>query len=993
MHASGFDRNFEELTTHVPMPWQTRLYRDWFRQGRVPAALDLPTGLGKTSVIAIWYLARRAGAELPRRLVYVVDRRAVVDQATEEAKRIRERTGDDSLKISTLRGRHADNREWLEDPAAPAIIVGTVDMIGSRLLFAGYAMGWKMRPYAAGLLGVDTLVVLDESHLVPPFERLLEQIAHDRDGYGRERVFGPADEEFRAILPGFRLLPLSATGRARGDDVFRLDEEDRAHPIVRRRLNATKRLRFVTEPDAKALLERLVEEAWGLAGQGAASARVLVYCNSREDAQKVKKAIEDKAKKAKIAIEPPELLTGARRVKEREAAKDRLARLGFFSGGAAPERPAFVIATSAGEVGVDLDADHMVMDLVPFERMVQRLGRVNRLGGKTSEIVVVAPAEPPQPKRKDAPNAAEKRELIAWAAGRLLRRLPEVEDGIHDAGPGALAELKRRYPEDVQRAGTPEPLRPPLTRPLVDAWAMTSLEEHTGRPEVAPWLRGWVEDEPQATVLWRRFLPVRPLDKGGPADPKEIAAFFAAAPPHLHEMLETTADHVAGVVTKRAKALMEAQTAKKTKETAQTRDATDPAAGEELPPIEPHTPVAFLLDRAGGYQGRFWKLEDLAGAAKGEGKKNFIRAIADRYLALDARLGGLSDDGLLDPGKSRDEKPADAADDADGWIAQANGEERPLVPFRVRRVKVAAEVEGAEGERESAADGAGDSHWRPAHAFDQERDADGAAVRRLVVEKWADAAGDEDQRSIARGEQRLAEHLEWVRAEAEDLVARLRLAQTAPAIAGAVVCAAALHDLGKKAQRWQRAFRAPPVDEHGNPGPFAKTKGPPQQDVLDGYRHEFGSLLYLEREAAAQRESRTLGEEVGRFVRRFHALDDGTRELVRHLIVAHHGFARPLIPTDGCEGEAPSRLERAAGDVALRFARLQRRFGPWGLAWLEALVRAADQRASRRLDEEARRRRTDDAPADPDPAVGPAGSSAAAVADMRGQEAGGHGHG
>ncbi len=36
--------------------------------------------------------------------------------------------------------------------------------------------------------------------------------------------------------------------------------------------------------------------------------------------------------------------------------------------------------------------------------------------------------------------------------------------------------------------------------------------------------------------------------------------------------------------------------------------------------------------------------------------------------------------------------------------------------------------------------------------------------------------------------------------------------------------------------------------------------------------------------------------------------------------------------------------------MALRFARLQKRWGPWGLAWWEALLRAADQQASRDLE-------------------------------------------
>jgi CRISPR-associated endonuclease/helicase Cas3 len=122
--------------------------------------VDIPTGLGKTAVMALWLIARAGGAQLPRRLVYVVDRRAVVDQATEFAVLLRENLdspaaadlkkalelGDRSLPISTLRGQHVDNREWLEDPASTAIVVGTVDMIGSRLLFAGYGVSRKMRP-------------------------------------------------------------------------------------------------------------------------------------------------------------------------------------------------------------------------------------------------------------------------------------------------------------------------------------------------------------------------------------------------------------------------------------------------------------------------------------------------------------------------------------------------------------------------------------------------------------------------------------------------------------------------------------------------------------------------------------------------------------------------------------------------------------------------------------------------------------------------------
>ncbi len=59
---------------------------------------------------------------------------------------------------------------------------------------------------------------------------------------------------------------------------------------------------------------------------------------------------------------------------------------------------------------------------------------------------------------------------------------------------------------------------------------------------------------------------------------------------------------------------------------------------------------------------------------------------------------------------------------------------------------------------------------------------------------------------------------------------------------------------------------------------------------------------------------------------------------------------RKVIETRGCEDAPPSLLEDRAREIALRFARLQRRWGPWGLAWWEALLRAADVQASRRND-------------------------------------------
>ena len=188
-------------------------------------------------------------------------------------------------------------------------------------------------------------------------------------------------------------------------------------------------------------------------------------------------AVEDLAKGdkkvGKSAVEiDTELFVGGRRVFEREQARERLKQLGYIAGSKIERtRPGFLFATSAGEVGVDLDADHMVCDLVAWERMVQRLGRVNRRGRGRARIEIVA--APPK-------KGAEKWEDRLARLRAPLDALAEHEEGGRDASPAAIVALKQRAESDpdlrskLEDATTPEPLRPALTRPLVEAWSMTS---------------------------------------------------------------------------------------------------------------------------------------------------------------------------------------------------------------------------------------------------------------------------------------------------------------------------------------------------------------------------------------------------------------------------------------------------------------------------------------------------------------------------------------
>ena len=86
----GFSHLIAQLTGNLPFPWQRKLYEPSVGQVEVgiPLSCNIPTGLGKTSVVAVWLLALAAKPELvPRRLVCVANRRTVVDQTTDEVRR------------------------------------------------------------------------------------------------------------------------------------------------------------------------------------------------------------------------------------------------------------------------------------------------------------------------------------------------------------------------------------------------------------------------------------------------------------------------------------------------------------------------------------------------------------------------------------------------------------------------------------------------------------------------------------------------------------------------------------------------------------------------------------------------------------------------------------------------------------------------------------------------------------------------------------------
>ena len=936
----SFADAFKALTGYEPLGWQKRLYDEWFSRGRVPSVCTLPTGLGKTSVIPIWLIAlarlaseRGDGPRLPRRLVYIVNRRTVVDQATDIVVKMRERLlspdeagwrahartlralaeslhrlgdADDHelpLAVSTLRGELADNEEWKVNPARPAIIIGTIDMIGSKLLFSGYGDGRYKRAHHAGLIGQDTLIVHDEAHLTPAFSALLNAIETEQQ---REQARNGRPAQ---VSRPIKVMELSATTRSNGlatvsgeRGVFGIGAGDGDDPVVQARLTARKCL-SLTPAEADGLTARIVQAAFEHEGTGC---RVLVYVRSPVQALEVQNTIVtkivEKLRHAGVRMSKEEaeraarqrvgLLTGTIRGYERDLLVESDLFKEFKADVQRPpqlEQTLYLVSTSAGEVGVDLDAEHLVCDLTTLDSMIQRFGRVNRLGvdrdGRpraATITVVVEQSDDKDPLREQVQKTAE-----------VLRRLPQMGDA-HNASPQALDALLRS--SDAQAAFAPRPQVRPVSDILLDNWSLTSVAgEMPGRPQVAEYLHGVAEWEPAETfVAWR--AEVSHLARAD-VDHEALAEWFEACPILAHERLRDRTDRVRAALDKLLK----------------NRRKKPEDANFDV--------TAVLLNERG--EARFVPVSELASRPNGRDP------LAYATVVLPTEIGGLNESGTLDA-TAEPREHLDVAEETPGGLAARGGP-----PRRERWLC----VRDADGERWKHLLSGQEAEQPPGHLRERERvtlreppegaEDEGQTEELVLLSERTQVGADSPEH--VRFAEKLPRHSERVAAHAGRIAAALNLPQ---ALREAVVLAARWHDRGKDRPVWQRYAR------NRNPAdPLAKSDRYGHWRELAGYRHEFGSLL----EAAAAPEIR----------------DHPERELILHLIAAHHGWARPHFeqaaqdnegPVDPATGQRRRPTTRENEAVAIeamqRFGRLQLRFGRWGLAWLESLLRCADALAS-----------------------------------------------
>lgn len=537
--AAEFPAVFAAVHGVPPFPWQCRLVERLAGGEGWPEALDLPTGAGKTATIdaALFHLALQAdgeaGRQAPVRIAFVVDRRIIVDAAATRADAIshalRDATGDGPLArmaarlrhlagpgapplmVARLRGGLPREEDWARSPAQPTILCSTVDQVGSRLLFRGYGISDSMKPLHAGLLGADCLLLLDEAHLAAPFAQTLRRIA----GYR-----APPWCEAPPAAWGF--VSLSATQKAAGAR-FALEEADRAHPVLKARLEAPKPALLRSLPLQAGTPEHAKEFA-------RAAREMLRPGQARVIAVVVNRVALARAVLAALAGVEADLLllTGRIRGVDRDtllAEHGEALLMGAARGGA---RSLIIVATQTIEAGADFDFDALVTQAAPLDSLRQRFGRLNRAGRAIDAEAIIIAAKDEIAARADDPVYGDRtKKTWDWLMAKAGKP-PKKGEASLDFGIAAMDHRLASEPE-VAAALSSETQQAPILRPTDVLLLSWTAPIPAVDPAIAAFLHGPKAGPADVSIVWRADVTEATLDKA--------TDWIALAPPHAGETL------------------------------------------------------------------------------------------------------------------------------------------------------------------------------------------------------------------------------------------------------------------------------------------------------------------------------------------------------------------------------------------------------------------------------------------------------------------------
>ena len=953
--VEDFAAYFEAVHGDPPFPWQQRLVEQLACENQWPNVLDLPTGAGKTAALdaAVFHLALQA--ESPKRtaalrIALVVDRRLVVDDAHRRARKIAcflrnparleppgravveemawrlqrlAGKGEDPLVAVRLRGGAPLEHDWARTPTQPTILCSTVDQVGSRLLFRGYGVSNRMRPVHAGLLGEDSLVLLDEAHLSQPFQDTLRAV-HD---LGKATV--------AAVV-------LTATPGRDYERPFPLRQPDREHEVLRPRLEAAKPARLmkpIRSPDpagafahaARSLAERL--------RRGGVPAPAVGVVVNRVD---LARAIFSRLQETEDAPFECALLIGRSRDVSRRKVEGKLAPFRTGAKGRDQARALMVVATQCLEVGVDLDLDGLVTQAASLDALRQRFGRLNRAGRSIPAAAAILVTTDSLGKKADDPVYGP-RIRETWDALTGIA----TKDRVVDFGVTALDERLRTAGIDVAALGAPRARAPVVIPAYLDLWSHTSPAP-AADPEVGLFLHGTERTPAEVSLVWRSDITAADLADEG-AD--RLEAILDLVRPRSAEMLDVPIWAAKGWLRRwnTARAAGVADVAELEDDLEVDLSGTDRRAFRWAGVDDPRTglvsaaqlrPGDVLVVPAdyGGCDEYGWApqdrnpVADVADIAAWpyRGRRLAVRVTPDvqhwRRLAaaLPAPDEDLDLDALLDALPAADEQPR-----GEGTRGNAEG---GATRRDVRQgLKALRDTRGGTGRIEVE---------RPYESSDRGVVLLAARGLRKTTGARQDAqSATEDDWLSYRGGRRvtLCDHTNSVVAHVERFTATLHLGKR---IAADLRIAAALHDIGKADPRFQLFLAGADWWNRPDGEPLAKSGRRTVQgawertELPDGWRHE--------------------AQSVRRAMEHPRLSDAYDPYLVLWLIGTHHGFGRPFYAffdsQDGNRGPQSLAYDFGGLDWPSIFDQLSRHYGIWRLAWLETILRLADHRASEAAD-------------------------------------------
>lgn len=426
---------FEVVTGYRPYPYQSELaHADW------PRVLDIPTGMGKTGAVVVAWLWRRLrdDAATGRRLVYCLPMRVLVNQvcadAEEWCRRARpafEQSGKAGPTVHLLMGGDVD-MSWDTRPESDAILVGTQDMLLSRVLNRGYAMSRYRWPLHFALLNSDCFWVFDETQIMGVAVETSAQLQGLRAALG---THGPVHSLWMSATMGEKQLDTVDHPRpATGWHPHTLGDADQAHASVRQRVQARKRIARLDQIVLSKATQKGLATSLATAVTDAHRERgglTLVVVNRVARAQELYRALlragmaEDR-----LALVHSRFRSPDRARQEQFLARDRTdARI--------------VVATQAVEAGVDVSARTLFTELAPWPSLVQRMGRCNRHGELDDAAVYWIDVESDGKDGLALPYDVEALDQARDLLGQLARK-------GGDAGPATLRQLAYEPPSIVR---------------------------------------------------------------------------------------------------------------------------------------------------------------------------------------------------------------------------------------------------------------------------------------------------------------------------------------------------------------------------------------------------------------------------------------------------------------------------------------------------------------------------------------------------------------